>query len=295
MLWDKEVAIARLYIVGAGPAGISAAIWAKRLGWDPIILERTRCLGGQLNEFTLPIVDLPGQPDVLATELAHALDEQLQRLGVGIEYGCQVVGFSDLRLIFADGGSVESSHVIYAPGVRTRRLAVAGIEEVVDRSASAILAGSRAGIKVLVVGGGDRAAEAASRLAEAQIPTVLVHRRASLRARTAFRNRLAASGAAIRLKSRVLALHRASNGGVLVDLCGSDGMEHLQVTHVLVRIGMEPDLTSGLERVVANARPEFRLIGDAAECPPYRSLVVAFASGMRAVKEMVLAGDRYDD
>jgi len=109
MLWDKEVAIARLYIVGAGPAGISAAIWAKRLGWDPIILERTRCLGGQLNEFTLPIVDLPGQPDVLATELAHALDEQLQRLGVGIEYGCQVVGFSDLRLIFADGGSVESS------------------------------------------------------------------------------------------------------------------------------------------------------------------------------------------
>jgi len=278
-------------VVGAGPAGISAAIWAKRMGWEPVIFERSRYLGGQLIDFSLPIVDLPGLPEILAPELVERLRKQLHDLNISVEYGCQVVSFTGQRLVLADGGEIASSRMIYAPGVRRRKLEAEGVDGLADTSTSQILASAQPRDRVLVVGGGDRAVEAASRLAEANIPTVLVHWRSVLRARSSFQKRLRMSGADVRMPSRVCAVRPTEGERVRVEIQGPLGVESFDVSHVLVRIGMEPDLTPDLARAFTQMPHRVRLIGDAAEPICDRSLVVAFASGMRAIKALVLEAD----
>ncbi|MCL4520228.1 MAG: hypothetical protein M1415_01365 [Firmicutes bacterium] len=78
------------------------------MGWEPVIFERSRCLGGQLTDFSLPIVDLPGLPEILAPELVDRLRKQLQDLNISVEYGCQAVSFTGQRLVLADGGEIAS-------------------------------------------------------------------------------------------------------------------------------------------------------------------------------------------
>ena len=135
----------RVEIVGGGPAGIAAAIWARRLDWEPAIYERGSSLGGQLNQVSLPITDLPGFPGIRAHELCQQLSIQLDKLHVPIFYGQEAMGYDRGYLHFAEGRCIASSAVVLAPGVRARRLAVPGADLVEDVSVSDLLAAKEPG------------------------------------------------------------------------------------------------------------------------------------------------------
>ncbi len=275
----------KVEIVGAGPAGIAAAIWARRLNWEPTIYERRLVLGGQLAHVSLPITDLPGLPGIYAHELCQRLAVQLDSLHVPILYGREAIGYDRGYLIFADGRRVASAEVVLAPGLRPRQLAVPGAELIEEVSVSDLLAAREVG-PAAVIGGGDRAVEAASRLAEEGIGTLVIHRGRRLDARPALEERLTASGAQLWTESRVTAVEPCAAGWqITVEWRGRRAV-HI-VHQILVRIGMIPDLSTRWQASLDSASDHVNLIGDAARTPAYRSLVTAFADGMTAVKTMV--------
>lgn len=273
-------------IVGGGPAGIAAALWARRLDCEAILFEREAELGGQLRQVTLPIPDLPGLPDITGEALRARLERHLEAVGVRPERGVEVVGYEAGSVLLADGGRVAAEAVILAPGLHPRRLAVSGAEAVLEASASALIASPPSG-RVLVIGGGDRGAEAASRLGEAGIATWLVHRGERLSARPAFRARLRASGAEVWLKSRVERIV-AEDGRFRVQVRRNRLSTVAEVSRILVRIGMEPAISPEWRLAQKTFGRRIRIIGDAAQRAPYRSLVTAFGTAMVALKGIAL-------
>jgi thioredoxin reductase (NADPH) len=278
----------RLGIVGAGPAGIAAAIWAYRLGIEAFILERTQDLGGQLTQYSLPIVDLPGFAPAPSARLVERFRDDLARLHVPVYYGAGAVGWADGSIVCRDGRAFAADHVIYAPGLRVRRLGIPGEEWAFGGSAGD-LANSALHQQILVVGSGDRGIEAALRLADKGHAVVVASRSSVPSARAPYRRALAQSGVAVLPNAEVKAITR--NGArVSAELSGK--MPYWTGDAILIRVGMEPDLAielAAMRHDLAYSRyPDISVVGDAALEPWERSLVTAHASAMQAVKRYVL-------
>ncbi len=282
----------RIAVIGGGPAGISAAIWAKRLGLSPVLYERDKRIGGQLHQISLPIVDLPGEPGITAQTVVQNLHSHLHQIKIPVELNVRVVGMEDRRMLTADGGFIAADKVIYAPGLKDRVLAVPGSECISHLSTGEILRQRLS--PILIVGGGDRALEAACRLAEAKIGVSLVHWRATFSARPEFQDRLKALPVQVMLGAQVVALKAVAEGCQAEIVTDSGQRNSVTANRVMVRIGMEPDLEPGLlvglHGDIANSQPgeDLMVIGDAVTPAPYRSLVEAYASGMRAAKSLVM-------
>lgn len=282
----------RIAVIGGGPAGISAAIWAKRLGLSPVLYERDKRIGGQLHQISLPIVDLPGESGITAQTVVQNLYSHLHQIKIPVELNVRVVGMEDRRMLTADGGVIAADKVIYAPGLKDRVLAVPGSECISHLSTGEILRQRLS--PILIVGGGDRALEAACRLAEAKIGVSLVHWRATFSARPEFQDRLKALPVQVMLGAQVVALKAVAEGCQAEIVTDSGQRNSVTANRVMVRIGMEPDLEPGLlvglHGDIANSQPgeDLMVIGDAVTPAPYRSLVEAYASGMRAAKFLVI-------
>ncbi|MCS6971182.1 MAG: thioredoxin-disulfide reductase [Planctomycetota bacterium] len=188
-----------LAIIGSGPAGYTAAIYAARANLAPV-LYTGRQAGGQLTT-TTEVENYPGFPEgILGPELMERFAKQAERFGTVIRLGCEVT-----RLVKeADGQfaltvndlyqgteSVERFQaVIVATGASARYLGLPGEEEFLDGSgrktgltACATCDGAfYKGVPVCVVGGGDTACEEATFLTRFASRVYLVHRRSELRA-----------------------------------------------------------------------------------------------------------------
>lgn len=282
----------RIAVIGGGPAGIAAAIWAKRLGLSPVLYERDKHIGGQLHQISLPIVDLPGEPGITAQTVVQNLHSHLHQIKIPVELNVRVVGMEGHRMLTADEGVIVADKVIYAPGLKDRVLAVPGSECISHLSTGEILRQRLS--PILIVGGGDRALEAACRLAEAKIGVSLVHWRATFSARPEFQDRLKALPVQVMLGAQVVALKAVAEGCQAEIVTDSGQRNYVTANRVMVRIGMEPDLEPGLlvglHGDIANSQPgeDLMVIGDAVTPAPYRSLVEAYASGMRAAKSLVM-------
>ncbi len=279
-------------IVGGGPAGISAAIWCRRLGLNPTIYERESRLGGQLQQISLPIVDLPGQLEISASQVLHGLIAHAERMSIPISLQSRVIGWSGTRVTLQDGRTISADRVIYAPGLRNRCLDTPGQEWISDASTGEILDAGRS--PILVVGGGDRALEAACRLAEAELQVVLVHWRKEFSARGQFQDRLRSLPVDILREAQVTAISQDGHGYQVRISTDSHHVRTVSVADILVRIGMEPDIEPGFaigvpqETVPSHPRHDLLVAGDATLPPAYRSLVAAYASGMQAAKFLVM-------
>ncbi|MDA8193792.1 MAG: FAD-dependent oxidoreductase [Thermaerobacter sp.] len=284
----------RIAIAGGGPAGMAAAVWVRRLGHEPVLYEREARLGGQLHSITLPIPDLPGFASISAQTLLARLQDQLTALQVPVRLEHPIVAFDARAKEIADaaGRTFPADVLIYGPGLKTRKLGIAGEETFQERSVSDLLLVKPAQ-PVLVVGGGDRAAEAVVRLRQAGVAVDLVHRRHVFRARPGYYRQVLESGARLHLDSEVQEISPAPEG-YQVRIRKVDGSSWLWTgDSVLVRIGMEPDGVAGLtgpgggwdvlpERLPTGAWG----VGDAVTPVPFRSLVEAYASAMRVVKRL---------
>ena len=283
----------QIAVIGGGPGGVSCAIWLKRLGVDPVLYERGS-IGGQLHDITLPIPDLPGEPRIEARDLINRLKQHLYEWNIPVFEGWEAVEYrrEHRLLIFQNAREKDYPFLAYAPGLKVRKLNIPGQEWIATESTSQILQISHQD-PVLVVGGGDRAFEAAIRLAQADQPVILLHRREGFRARPDFQNRLFKLRIPIRVNAQLQSLERTSSG-LKAKIKDKEGISAIAVSAVMIRIGMEPDIEPGLcpmpQSDVVPLWPEnhIRCLGDAVSPVAFRSIVSAYASGMAAAKELVM-------
>ena len=172
-------------IIGAGPAGMTAALYAARSNLKVALIEGG-LPGGQMNN-TSDIENYPGYANISGPELAEKMFEPLENLGVEHIYGYveNVEDHGDFKKVTTDDQTYETRTVIVATGSKHRPLGVPGEEELNSRGVSYCAVCDGAFFRdqdLLVVGGGDSAVEEALFLTRFAKTVTIVHRRDQLRA-----------------------------------------------------------------------------------------------------------------
>jgi thioredoxin reductase (NADPH) len=174
-----------LIIIGAGPAGLTAAIYAHRAGLRLLLLDQDGCGGGQIGSAHL-VQNYPGLPDISGEELGEKLRSHVTSLGVEIQYG-EVTALirreNGFLLTTAEGKTYDARAVIVAVGASPKTLGVRGEDTLSGVSYCALCDGPFfAGKDVAVIGGGDTAVEDALYLSELCTHVTVVLRRDVFRA-----------------------------------------------------------------------------------------------------------------
>ncbi len=175
-----------LIIIGAGPAGLTGAIYAGRFKLDTLVFEKMSA-GGQIL-LSPSIENYPGFGEGVSTfELMDKFKKQVADLGLSIrdQEVLEVIPSGKFYQVRAQGESFEAKAVIIASGAKSKRLGVRGEDKFIGRGVS--YCGTCDGPlfkdkDIVVVGGGDRAIEDAIFLANYAKSIHLVHRRAEFRA-----------------------------------------------------------------------------------------------------------------
>jgi len=236
---------AELVIVGAGPAGVSAALWARSRDLSALLLEAADKPGGQLHHVHFSPRELPGVEAATGDVLASRYERQLGSAEVAVRYGARASALVDgPAVVLADGTRVAAPAVLIATGARRRRLEVPGERELEGRgvSYSATLDRERfRGRRMAVVGGGDAAYENALILAAADCDVTLLVRDEVPRARPEFRERVAAEPR-VQIVQGVHVTSIAGNGAVhAVYIDGTGGPRAVEVAGVVIKVGDVPN------------------------------------------------------
>lgn len=180
-----------LIIIGSGPAGLSAAVYAKRAGLNMLIIEKNPVSGGQIID-TYEVDNYLGIPGVNGFDLAMKFREHADKLGAefadGIVTGIEKISADNGKAIFkvnTEETSYETRTVVIAAGAHHSKLGIPGEEEYIGKGVSycATCDGAFYKGKVAAVnGGGDVAVEDAIFLARFCEKVYLIHRRDELRA-----------------------------------------------------------------------------------------------------------------
>ncbi|MBP2623468.1 thioredoxin-disulfide reductase [Streptococcus oricebi] len=183
-------------IIGAGPAGMTAALYAARSNLKVALLERG-VPGGQMNN-TADIENYPGYGHISGPELAEKMFEPLEALGVEHLFGLvqKIEDHGSFKKIFTEDESFESKTLILATGANHRHLEVPGEAEYNSRGVSYCAVCDGAFFRdedLLVVGGGDSAVEEAIFLTRFAKSVTIVHRRDELRAQKVLQDRALAN------------------------------------------------------------------------------------------------------
>jgi len=174
-----------LVIIGAGPAGMAAAIYAKRARLNAVVVEREGC-GGQMAQ-TYEVDNYPGLPGISGFDLATKMKEHAVGLGTEIIYDdIKSIKKVDEKFVltYETGSEVETKGIIIASGATHSKLGVPGEEKFTGAGVSycATCDGAFFSKKsVAVVGGGDVAIEDAIFLSRIAKDVTLIHRRGELR------------------------------------------------------------------------------------------------------------------
>lgn len=189
----SDPAVQDLVIVGGGPAGLSCALEAKRLGLEPLVLEQ-ESVGGTVAKYPrrkmvmtqpveLPMYGIIDRTEISKEELIDLWQGVVATAGVRVETGVRFDGLEpngEGYVVRTSRGETRARHVCLAVGRRgsPRKLDVPG-EELPKVTYSLVDAQSYEGRRILVVGGGDSALEAAIGLAEQQDNDVTISYRKS--------------------------------------------------------------------------------------------------------------------
>ena len=291
-------------IIGAGPAGMSAAWWCRELGLRVLLLEREATAGGQLLWTYNPIHNYLGLRAANGRELyqhfaAHFAEAQVETL---TNAEITALDCATKRAQLAEGRELQARALILATGARRRTLGIPGEKELAGRGV--LVSGARdreqyAGQRVCIIGGGDAAAENALLLAQAGAQVTLAHRGPRLRARAEFVAQveqhpqiellLETNATRINGVERVESVELEKDGAAFIR----------EAAGVLVRIGVAPNSelfraqlkTDAQGYVIVNAEQETSAanvfaIGDLANP---RALTIAGATGAGATAAKVLA------
>lgn len=182
-----------ILIIGGGPAGLAAGLYAARGNMKTVILEKL-IPGGQLNN-TQDVENYPGMDHMTGPEISRAMEEQTKRFGCEIVTSCNLTKVNlsgETKLIESDKGTYSAEAVIIATGSEHRKLCVPGEKEYAGRGVSycAICDGAFFKEKdLVVVGGGDSAVEEGLFLTKYAKQVTIIHRRDKFRAEKIIQDR----------------------------------------------------------------------------------------------------------
>ncbi len=194
----KPVEHVRVLILGSGPAGYTAAIYAARANLSPVVYEGIEP-GGQLTT-TTEVENFPGYPDgVTGTQMMEDLKKQAERFGTDVRFG--IATAADLssmpyRITIDDEKVVETDALIIATGATAKYLGLESENKFKGQGVSACATCDGffyKGKDVAVVGGGDTAAEEATYLAGLCRKVYLIVRKSYLRASKAMQEKVAST------------------------------------------------------------------------------------------------------
>lgn len=240
--------VRNLIIVGSGPAGYTAAIYASRANLNPLVFEGSVTAGGALMN-TTDVENFPGFPaGIMGPELMDNLREQAERFGA--ELIADDVTAVDLTgdvksVTLADGSTFHAKAVVLATGSGYRKLGIDGEDSLSGHGVSwcATCDGFFfRGKEIAVVGGGDSALEEATFLTRFADKVTLVHRRDELRASKIMIDRAEANDKIeFSWNSEVVAIH---GDGSLTDVTLRDTVtgqtRELPIAGLFIAIGHDP-------------------------------------------------------
>jgi len=241
-------------IIGGGPAGMTAGLYASRAGLSAVAFEGMT-LGGQVANIKT-IDNYPGFAEGIGGfDLAWACKEQAERFGTMIAYERVVAADlgSDPKVLKTDQGEYTARTVIIATGARNKKMGVKGEDELHGRGVSYCATcdgGFFRGMRVVVYGGEDIALEDTLYLARICEHVTVVYRRDELRAAAVHVEAAKAlPNVDFRLRSKVVALHEEDGrlAAVSVKNLDTGEVERLDTAAVFVAVGNVPnsDLFAG--------------------------------------------------
>lgn len=239
-----------LIIIGGGPAGLSAGIYAVRFGLDTLILERSE-ISGQISMADI-VENYPGFPSISGLELMEKFRTHAQEVGVKtrITEVLSVRTEGDKKIVSTDSGDLEAKAIIIATGANPKHLDVPGENELVSKGVSycAICDGPFFKNKtVVVVGGGNSAVTDALYLSRLAQKVYLVHRRDQLRAAKVLQDRAAAtSNIELILNTVVLKIVGGKEGvkkveKIILQDFNSKETRELLTNGVFIYVGIHPN------------------------------------------------------
>ncbi len=285
-----------LVVLGAGPAGLTAALYAGRAGLQSVVLERGPPGGQMLN--TTEVENYPGIPSILGPDLSRVMAEHAKGFGAefvvadvtSIERGDDGFTVNTGKVVY------QAQAVIYGAGSTPRRLGVPGEEELKGRGVSYCATCDGAffkGQRVAVIGGGDSAATEALHLRHLASRVFVVHRRDRLRAKAALADRVLADGT-ISMVWDSVCIEIVGDGevtGLRLRNVNTEEKSRLDVAAVFIAIGLIPN--SGLvkdlveldaagfirtTRAMETKTPGLYAVGDVANTP-LRQIITSCADG----------------
>lgn len=289
-------------IVGSGPAGYTAAIYAARAQLNPVILAGSVTAGGALMN-TTEVENYPGfVTGIMGPELMNQMQEQAERFGADIRYedvtALELEG--DVKRITTSDGVYEARTVIISTGSEYRHLGIDGEERLSGHGVSYCATCDGFFFKdqdIVVVGGGDSAMEEATFLTRFARSVTVVHRRDELRASAVMAKRAQEDPKiSFAWNSRVVELHgEDSLTAVTLEDTVTGERRRLEASGLFVAIGQVPrselvtdvlDLDeAGYIKVEAPSQrtriPGVFACGDVAD-PTYQQAITAAGSGCRA-------------
>ncbi|WP_130875521.1 thioredoxin-disulfide reductase [[Pseudopropionibacterium] massiliense] len=295
--------IHELIIIGSGPAGYTAAIYAARAALNPVVFEGALDSGGALMN-TTDVENFPGFPDgVMGPDLMGQMRAQAERFGAGlITDDVEAVDLTgEVKKVTDSAGKVwEARAVILAMGSEYRKLGVDGEERLSGRGVSWCATCDGAFFRdkpIAVIGGGDSAVEEATFLTRFGSRVTLVHRRDELRASKAMASRAEKDP---KLDFAWNSVVESINGDARVESVTlrdtvTGETRSLEVSGVFVAIGHDPRSAlvkgqveldgAGYVKVLADSQatnlPGVFACGDLVD-HTYRQAITAAGSGCRA-------------
>ena len=289
-----------IVIVGAGPAGLSAAIFAKLDGWSTLILEGN-WIGGQGN-IAYTVANYPGFPPGDGESLIENMHKQVilpppDGVGAELRYEKAVALDPESLVVTTEAQQYRASAIILAMGSRMQELGVPGEREFLGNGVSYYAKRDLDKLndkRVLVVGGGNATAKSALLAKSTAAEVTLAHRRQSLRAYPAMVAKLQKAGVQVLYNTEVKEI--AGTDGVeavMIEDNQTGERERLAVEWVVICVGTEPDASlareAGIETVNGYVRVDGRMMtskegvlacGEVAGCD--RHIVSSAAQGAAA-------------
>lgn len=291
-----------LIIIGSGPAGLAAAVYAQRACLDTLVIEQSTVSGGQILN-TYEVDNYPGYPGISGYELGMKLREHADKLGTHFKEDTVLKiedkGPKEVKRVIGMNETYEARTLILATGAAHKKLGIPGETELAGAGVSYCATCDGAFFRnrtVAVIGGGDVAVEDAVFLSRMCSKVYLIHRRGELRAAKSLQNQLF-SKENVEILWNMQAQAIEGDGTVerlILSENGTGEKKEISIQGVFIAVGIQPE-TKAFEGIVdmeqgyikageegITSAPGIFVAGDA-RTKKLRQIVTAAADGANAV------------